>query len=82
MGIIQSVENRGVRIDAASVKNVSGLYDWDTFAAAVRGEEGVPEYNDDDVVEPLRIIEAMRQSAKTNTAVECRRPSQNKQAEE
>ena len=75
MGVIQSVDNRGVLIDAASVENVSGLYEWDTFAAAVCGEAGVPEYNDDDVVEPLRIIEAMKRSATTNAAAPCRRPS-------
>lgn len=73
MNLIQAVDNRGVRVDSAVVENVSGLYDWSTFASAVNGEPGVPHYCDDDIVEPLRIIEAMKTSARTNSAVECRR---------
>jgi predicted dehydrogenase len=73
MGVIQSVDNRGVLIESARVRNVSGLYDWNAFAEAVHGDAGVPEYNEDDVIEPMRIIEAMKRSATTQAAAACRR---------
>lgn len=82
MGIIQSADNRGVLVASASVEKVSGLYDWDTFAAAVCGAACVPAYDDGVVVEPLRIIEAMKEATKTNAAVACRRNSPTQQTKE
>jgi predicted dehydrogenase len=72
MKVIKSLDEGMEVVDSATITDVSGLYDWDTFAAAINCERDVPIYNMDDVIEPLRIIEAIKKSAKTNIAVTCR----------
>lgn len=51
------------------VDSISGQYDWDGFARAVRGDPAAPVYSIDHVVEPLRIVEAMSASEKTGSVV-------------
>ena len=54
-------------VERIRVRAGSGLYDWAGFAAAVRHEPGAPEYSSDDlIVEPLRIMEAMRRAIVTH----------------
>ena len=54
-------------VERLRVREGSGRYDWAGFAAAVRREPGAPLHyaSDDLVVEPLRIVEAMRAAAET-----------------
>ena len=61
-------------VERLRVHAESGLYDWAGFAAAVRHEPDAPRYASDDlVVEPLRIIEAMRIASQTGREAPIRR---------
>lgn len=43
----------------------SGHYDWAGFAAATRGAADAPRYDDDHILEPLRIVNAMARAAQS-----------------
>jgi predicted dehydrogenase len=54
------------RIAAQSAVDIrSGLYDWAGFAAAVRGDAGAPGYDVEEILEPLRIVNAMAKAAES-----------------
>ena len=58
---------RSVHAERVVARRVSGSYDWEGFAKAVRREPDAPAYADDDlVVEPIRILVAMKKAAKTH----------------
>ena len=56
--------------ETAVARTLTGTYDWEGFARAVRREPGAPAYESDDlVVEPIRILRAMAEAERSGGTV-------------
>jgi predicted dehydrogenase len=55
--------------DQVSIERGSGSYDWAGFAAAIRRDANAPVYQNEHVIEPLRIMVAMSAAAHTAAGV-------------
>ena len=68
---LEVVANDGEILDSATFSEHSGIYQWENFYKAVRGEKLPGEISPEEITVGVRIVEAMKKAQKTGGTVFC-----------